>query len=210
VGRQPNTDLLNLEAAGLTTQDRGQLAVNEFFQTATPHVYAAGDVVGFPSLASTSMEQGRVAANHMFGCPVRHQPDLLPFGIYTIPEISTVGKTEQQLTREKVPYEVGVAPFEEVAKAQIIGDQTGLLKIIFHAETLKLLGVHILGDGASELVHVGQSLMMAGATVQVLRETVFNYPSLGEAYRLAATNGLDKLRRRPGGMPEPAGRPAHA
>src|SRR5262245_19432009 len=196
IGRQPNTDTLNLEAIQLPTEDRGRLSVNEHFQTSIAHIYAAGDVVGFPSLAATSMEQGRLAASHMFGVPRTHRPELLPFGIYTIPEISMVGQNEQQLTRSRIPYEVGVAAFDEVARAQIAGDQTGMLKVIFHSETLELLGVHILGDGASELVHVGQSVMMSGGTVETLRDTVFNYPSLGEAYRVAAANGLDRIRRR--------------
>ncbi len=196
VGRQPNTDTLNLASVSIPTQTRGHLTVNENFQTAIPHIYAAGDVVGFPSLASTSMEQGRLAARHMFGETVENRPDLLPFGIYTIPEISMVGKNETQLTQEKIPYETGVAQFDEVAKAQITGDQTGLLKIIVHAETLQLLGIHIVGDNASELVHIGQMLMMTGGTVETLAKTVFNYPSLAEAYRVAAANALDKLRRR--------------
>lgn len=195
VGRQPNTDRLELGRIGLATEERGRLKVNEHFQTAIPHVYAAGDVVGFPSLASTSMEQGRVAAYHMFGVPHINRPELLPFGIYTIPEISMVGQTEHQLTEAKIPYEVGIAEFDEIARAQISGDQAGVLKLIFHSDTLKLLGVHILGEGASELVHVGQAVMMAGGTVQTLRDSVFNYPSLGEAYRVAAANGLDGLRR---------------
>jgi NAD(P) transhydrogenase len=196
IGRQPNTDRLNLPAVGIDTTERGQITVNEFLQTKVPHIYAAGDIVGFPSLASTSMEQGRIAACHMFHMHKISRPELLPFGIYTIPEISMVGKNEAQLTQEKVPYEVGIAPFDELAKAQISGDQSGLLKLIFHADTLQILGVHILGDGASELVHIGQMLMMTGGTVEVLRDMVFNYPSLGEAYRVAASNGLDKLRRR--------------
>jgi NAD(P) transhydrogenase len=194
VGRQPNTDRLNLGAAGLEAGPRGQLNVNEHLQTAIPHIYAAGDVVGFPSLASTSMEQGRLAACHMFGWKCVSRPDLLPYGIYTIPEISMVGKNEQQLTAEKVPFEVGVASFDDVAKAQICGDQTGLLKLIFRPDTLELLGVHIIGDGASELIHIGQTLMMSGGTIEVLRNTVFNYPSLAEAYRVAAANGIDRLR----------------
>lgn len=196
VGRQPNTDLLNLAAVNIVAQSRGHLTVNESFQTSVPHIYAAGDVVGFPSLASTSMEQGRLAARHMFGEPVENRPDLLPFGIYTIPEISMVGKNETQLTQEKIPFETGVAQFDEVAKAQITGDQSGLLKIIVHAETLQLLGIHIVGDNASELVHIGQMLMMTGGTVETLAKTVFNYPSLAEAYRVAASSALDKLRRR--------------
>jgi NAD(P) transhydrogenase len=142
------------------------------------------------------MEQGRLAARHMFGEPVENRPDLLPFGIYTIPEISMVGKNETQLTQEKIPFETGVAQFDEVAKAQITGDQSGLLKIIVHAETLQLLGIHIVGDNASELVHIGQMLMMTGGTVETLAKTVFNYPSLAEAYRVAAASALDKLRRR--------------
>ncbi len=196
IGRQPNTDKLNLEAIQLPVVDRGKLAVNDFFQTAISHIYAAGDVVGFPSLASTSMEQGRLAAHHMFGVAREHRPELLPFGIYTIPEISMVGQTEQQLTGSKIPYEVGVAAFDDVARAQIAGDQVGMLKLIFHADTLKLLGVHILGEGASELVHIGQMAMVAGNTLDMISETVFNYPSLGEAYRVAAANGLDRVRRR--------------
>ena len=196
VGRQPNTDRLSLEKVGITPSERGQMLVNEFFQTTIPHIYAAGDVVGFPSLASTSMEQGRLAACHMFGVNAIHRPELLPFGIYTIPEISMVGRNETQLTADRIPYEVGVAPFDEVAKAQITGDQTGLLKLIFHAESLKLLGVHIVGDNASELIHIGQTVMMTNGSVEMLRDTVFNYPSLAEAYRVAAVNGLDKMRRR--------------
>ncbi|MBM3761378.1 MAG: Si-specific NAD(P)(+) transhydrogenase [Acidobacteria bacterium] len=195
IGRQPNTDKLNLDQIGITTTERGQIPVNEFFQTKIPHIYAAGDIVGFPSLASTSMEQGRVAAAHMFDVPRECRPELLPFGIYTIPEISMVGRNEAQLTAEKIPYEVGVAPFDEIAKAQIAGDQNGILKLIFHAETRELLGVHILGDGASELVHIGQMVMVNRGTVDILRDMVFNYPSLGEAYRVAAAAGLDKLRR---------------
>lgn len=197
VGRQPNTDRLGLDRIQLATEERGRLKVNQYFQTAIPHIYAAGDVVGFPSLASTSMEQGRIAANHMFGVDRAVRPELLPFGIYTIPEISMVGQTEEQLTAEKIPYEIGIAAFDEIARAQIAGDQNGMLKLIFHAETLKLLGVHILGDGAAELVHIGQLLMMTGGSVEVLRDSVFNYPSLGEAYRVAAANGLDRLRRGP-------------
>jgi NAD(P) transhydrogenase len=198
VGRQPNTDSLNLGAIGLSTVERGQLAVNESFQTAVSHVYAAGDVVGFPSLASTSMEQGRLAARHMFGEPHVSRPEMLPYGIYTIPEISMIGRNEQQLTNDKIPYEVGIASFDEVAKAQITGDTTGILKLIFHSETLQLLGVHIIGDGAAELIHIGQTLMMSNGTIRVLCDTVFNYPSLAEAYRVAANNGLDRLRLRTG------------
>ena len=195
VGRQPNTDRLDLEAAGLTSDRRGRLEVNEHFQTSVPHIYAAGDVIGFPALASTSMEQGRLAACHMFGVACRHAPELLPYGIYTIPEISMVGGTEEQLTEKKVPYEVGLSRFDELAKAQIIGDQVGLLKLIFHTESLQVLGVHIIGDGASELIHIGQSVMAHGGSVETLRDTVFNYPTLAEAYKVAAFDGLNKLPR---------------
>jgi NAD(P) transhydrogenase len=195
VGRQPNTDRLNIEAAGLTLQDRGRIQVNEQYQTAVPHIYAAGDVIGAPALASTSMEQGRIASRHMFGLPVDGRPDLLPFGIYTIPEISMVGKNERQLTEAKIPFETSTASFEEIAKAQITGDHTGLLKLIFHSETREILGVHIIGEGASELVHIGQTAMMSQATLDTVASTVFNYPSLAEAYRCAALAGLDKLRQ---------------
>ncbi len=195
VGRQPNTDRLNLEAAGLDTDKRGRLEVNSDFQTGVSHIYAAGDVIGFPSLASTSMEQGRVAAGHMFGAPCSYAPELLPYGIYTIPEISVVGRTERVLTEQKVSYEIGVARFEELAKAQIIGDRTGLLKLLFDTASLEILGVHIIGDGACELVHIGQTVMAAGGTIETIRDTVFNYPTLAEAYKVAALDGLNRVGR---------------
>jgi NAD(P) transhydrogenase len=156
-------------------------------------VYAAGDVIGFPALASTSMEQGRIATCHMFGQQCRHTPELLPYGIYTIPEISLVGKNEAQLTREKIPYEVGVARFAELARGQMIGDLTGRLKLLFHRESLQLLGVHIIGDGATELIHIGQTAMAFGGTIEFLRDAVFNYPTLAEAYKVAAFDGLNRL-----------------
>ncbi len=193
VGRQSNADKLAVEAAGLEVDARGRLPVNEHYQTSAGHIYAAGDVIGFPALASTSAEQGRLAACHMFGVACKHTPELLPFGIYTIPEISVVGPTERNLTENKIPYEVGLARFAELAKAQIIGDQTGLLKLIFHAESLQLLSVHIIGDCASELVHIGQMVMAAGGTIETLRDTVFNYPTLAEAYKVAALDGLNKV-----------------
>jgi len=193
VGRQCNTDLLNLEASGLTADPRGRLTVNETFQTAVPHIYAAGDVIGFPALASTSMEQGRLASCHMFGRPGRVFAELLPYGIYTIPEISMVGKTERQLTEAKIPYEVGSARYEEVSRGQIVGDQTGLLKILFHRDKLAVLGVHALGEGATEMIHIGQAVLALGGTVEYFRDTVFNYPTFAEAYKVAALNGLNKL-----------------
>jgi NAD(P) transhydrogenase len=193
VGRQSNTDLLNLEAAGLATGARGKLAVNESFQTSVPNIYAAGDVIGFPSLAATSMEQGRLASSHIFGVPVHTTPGLLPYGIYTIPEISMVGATELSLTNAKIPFEVGIAKYEELAKAQIVGDHTGLLKILFDPDTRKVLGVHAMGENAAEIVHIGQAVLSFGGTMDYFRDTVFNYPTFAEAYKVAGHNGLNKL-----------------
>lgn len=192
-GRQGNTDQLRLEAAGVEADARGRIRVNACYQTQVPHIYAAGDVIGFPSLASAAMEQGRLASSHMFGMPCESAPDLIPYGIYTIPEMSMVGRTEQQLTAEKVPYEVGVARFDELAKGQMIGDESGLLKLLFDPETTRLLGVHVIGEGAAELVHIGQAVMFTGGSIKYFRDTVFNYPTLAEAYKVAALDGLNKL-----------------
>ena len=193
VGRQPNTDRLNLDAVGVQTNERGRIPVDKNFQTQVPHIYAAGDVIGFPMLASTSMEQGRIASCHMFGEPFEYSPTFLPYGIYTIPEVAMVGKTEQQLTADKVPYDVGLARYEELTKAQMMGDETGLLKLIFHRESLELLGVHIIGDGASELLHIGQTVLALGGGIEYLRDSVFNYPTLAQAYKVAALDGYNKL-----------------
>lgn len=193
IGRQANGDLLNLESAGLTSEGRGKLSVNEHFQTAVPHIYAAGDVIGFPALASTSMEQGRLASCHMFGKPGTMPPNLIPYGIYTIPEISMVGQTEEQLTHENINYEVGLARYAELAKGQMLGDDQGLLKLVFDPDTLKLLGVHAIGDRAAEIIHIGQVVLTMGATIEYFRDTVFNYPTLAEAYKVAALDGLNKL-----------------
>ena len=193
VGRQANTDLLNLEAVGLSAGPRGKLQVNEYFQTANPHIYAAGDVIGFPSLAATSMEQGRLASCHMFGRPGHTAPELLPYGIYTIPEISMVGQTESSLTNARVPFEVGISKYEELAKAQIVGDHTGLLKLLFHPDTKKILGVHAMGENAAEIVHIGQAVLSLGGTMEYFRDTVFNYPTFAEAYKVAGLDGLNKL-----------------
>ena len=193
VGRQANSDLINVAAAGLGPDDRGRLRVNEFFQTDVSHIYAAGDVIGFPALASSSMEQGRLASCHMFGIGCASRPELFPYGIYTIPEISMVGKTEQQLTAERIPYEVGVAKYEELAKAQMLGDETGLLKLLFDPDSKKLLGVHVIGERAAEIVHIGQAVLSLGGTLDYFRDTVFNYPTLAEAYKVAALDGLNKL-----------------
>ena len=195
VGRQGNIDELNLAAAGIESDSRGRIKVDADFRTQTPNILAVGDVIGFPSLASVSMEQGRIGVAHMYGKDVHSNPAAYPYGIYTIPEISFVGKTEEQLTEEDVPYEVGVAYYREIARGQIRGDTTGRLKIIFHRETKQLLGVHIIGEEASELLHIGQAVMALGGTMDYFVNTVFNYPTLAECYKAAAFNGLNKLGR---------------
>jgi NAD(P) transhydrogenase len=169
------------------------MKVNHTYQTEVPHIYAVGDVVGFPSLASTSMEQGRLAACKAFEVEAVSVPELFPYGIYSVPEISMVGRTEEELTRQDVPYEVGKANYREIARGQIIGDNTGLLKLIFHSDTLELLGVHILGEGASELVHIGQAVMAFGGKIDYFIHTVFNYPTLAECYKTAAFDGINRL-----------------
>lgn len=193
VGRQTNSDTLGLEAAGLTADARGRIQVDEGYRTAVPHIFAAGDVIGFPALASTSMEQGRIASCKMFDGPCEASVASLPYGIYTIPEISMVGKTERELTAAKTPYEVGLAKYEELAKGQMVGDQSGLLKILFDPETRKVLGVHVIGEGATEIIHIGQAVMALGGTLEYFRDTVFNYPTFAEAYKVAALDGLNKL-----------------
>jgi NAD(P) transhydrogenase len=196
VGRQGNVDELNLAAAGLEADNRGRIPVDEHYMTKVPHIFAVGDVVGFPALASVSMEQGRIAAARAFDDhSAVSNPSFYPYGIYTIPEISFIGKTEEQLTDEDVPYEVGMAYYREVARGQIRGDTTGRLKLIFHRDTRKVLGVHIIGEGASELVHIGQAVMTLGGTVEYFIDTVFNYPTLAECYKTAAFNGLGRLSR---------------
>jgi NAD(P) transhydrogenase len=195
VGRQGNVSDLNLDAAGIQADDRGRLKVDAEYRTTQPHIFAVGDVIGFPSLASVAMEQGRIAAAHAFGKSLQSNPANYPYGIYTIPEISFSGKTEEQLTDEDVPYEVGVAYYREIARGQIRGDTTGRLKLIFHRETRQVLGVHIIGEGASELLHIGQAVMIFGGSVDYFVDTVFNYPTLAECYKAAAFNGLNKLGR---------------
>ncbi len=195
VGRQGNVDDLNLPAAGIQADARGRISVDAEYRTSQPHIFAVGDVVGFPSLASVSMEQGRIAAAHAFGRDLHSNPSNYPYGIYTIPEISFIGKTEEQLTAEDVPYEVGMAYYREIARGQIRGDTTGRLKLIFHRENKALLGVHIIGEGAAELLHIGQAVMILGGTVEYFVDTVFNYPTLAECYKAAAFNGLNKLAR---------------
>jgi NAD(P) transhydrogenase len=193
VGRQNNTDLLNLAVVGLATDSRGRISVNEHFETDVSHIYAAGDCIGFPSLASTSMEQGRLAILHMFQAPVTGKRYPFPYGIYTIPEISMIGKTERELTESKIPYEVGIGRYDETAKGQMVGDDTGMLKILFHPDSLKVLGVHAIGENATEIIHIGQTALALDGTIEFFRDSVFNYPTFAEAYKVAALNGLNKL-----------------
>jgi NAD(P) transhydrogenase len=169
--------------------------VDTNYRTAQPNIFAVGDVIGFPSLASVSMEQGRIATSNAFGLPVHSNRANYPYGIYTIPEISFIGKTEEQLTDEGVPYEVGISYFREIARGQIRGDTTGRLKLIFSPDTKLLLGVHIIGEGASELLHIGQAVFALGGTMEYFVDSVFNYPTLAESYKAAAFNGLNKLSR---------------
>ncbi len=193
VGREGDTDQLNVAAAGLTVNNRGRLTCSKNFQTEVSHIYAVGDVVGFPSLASASMEQGRCAVEHTFGSDFTKSVNL-PYVLYTIPEISVIGKNEQELTKECVPYEIGVARYSEIARGHIVGDQTGMLKLIFHRETLEILGVHCIGETATEIVHIGQAVMTLGGTVCYFTQTVFNYPTMAECYKVAALDGLNKVR----------------
>ena len=193
-GRVAATAALRLERAGLAAGKGGQLVVNANYQTAVPDIYAVGDVIGFPSLASTSMEQGRIAGSHAFGIPVESFPDLLPFGIYTIPEISMVGRSEEQLRTDGVPFAAGRAHYREIARAHLVGDHDGLLKLLFDPETRKLLGVHALGNGATELIHIGQAVIAFGGTIDYFVASVFNYPTFAECYRVAALDGINRLR----------------
>ena len=194
IGRQGATEELNLPAAGLSADNRGRMKVNEIFQTAVPHIYAAGDVIGFPALAATAMEQGRLASCHMFQQISQPASPLFPYGIYTIPEISMVGQSEQSLTKANMPYEVGLARYREIARGQLIADPYGMLKLLFHPESHRLLGVHSIGTGATELVHIGQTVMAAGMPIDYFVESVFNYPTLAECYKVAALDGLNRVR----------------
>jgi NAD(P) transhydrogenase len=192
-GRDGATSSLNLAAVGLAADARGRLAVNEHFQTAVPYVYAVGDVVGFPSLASTGMAQGRLAVRHALGVPDTVRPEHIPYGIYTIPEVSMVGQTEEELTAAGVAYEVGRARYSEVARGQIVGDTIGMLKLVFDRRTRRLLGVHIIGEGAAELVHIGQAVLAFDGTIEYFVDAVFNEPTLADAYRTAALDGINRL-----------------
>ncbi len=193
IGRQGMCGDLGLDNIDLAFDDRERLRVNEFYQTEIPHIYATGDVIGFPALASTAMEQGRQAACHAFKVDVINIEKQFPFGIYAYPEISMIGKTEQDLTAEEIPYEVGIAHYSEIARGQLLGDDKGMLKLIVHLDTRKILGVHIIGTGATELIHIGQSVMMFDGTIDYFINTVFNFPTLAEAYKVAALNCLNKI-----------------
>jgi len=195
-GRTGNTDTLGLENVGLTANSRGQILIDREYRTSVPHIFAVGDVIGYPSLASAAYDQGRCAAAHMTGTGEMAHVDDVPTGIYTIPEISSLGKTEKQLTEERVPYEVGQAFFRHLARAQITGETVGMLKILFHRDTLEILGIHCFGNNAAEIVHIGQAIMQqqgGGNTLKYFVNTTFNYPTMAEAYRVAALNGLNRL-----------------
>ena len=195
IGRVGATKGLNLEAAGLKPDSRGRIAVNTHFQTAVPHIYAVGDVIGFPALASTSMQQGRHASCHAFGHPDRTDTSLLPYGVYSIPQISMVGRNEEELTNADVPYGVGIARYKEIARGLLMGDETGMLKLLFHRQTKELLGVHAIGEGATELIHIGQAVMAYHGQIHYFIDTVFNYPTLAECYKVAALDGINRLPR---------------
>src|SRR5687767_5447620 len=194
IGRQGATEQLNLAAAGLGAGKGGRLTVNENYQTPVPHIYAAGDVIGFPALAATSMEQGRFASCHMFHQFTAAVNVLFPYRIYTIPEISMVGQTEQALTSTNVPYEVGIARYREIARGQLIADPHGMLKLLFHPDSRRLLGVHAIGTGATELIHIGQTVMAAGLPIDYFVDSIFNYPTLAECYKVAALDGINRVR----------------
>jgi NAD(P) transhydrogenase len=193
-GRQGVTDDLGLDAAGLEADSRGRLSVDEHYRTKVEHIYAVGDVIGFPALAATSMDQGRLAACHAFDEPANELRGLQPIGIYSIPEISYCGRTEEELTAESIPYEVGLSRYRELARGQIVGDPYGMLKLLVHTEDRSVLGVHVFGTAATDLVHIGQAVMGCGGTVDYLVDTVFNYPTLSEAYKVAALDVANKLR----------------
>ena len=193
-GRVSATDDLGLATIGLETDERGKITVNQKYQTAVPHVYAAGDVIGFPALASTSAAQGRLATCNAFGIEDNPMEVPLPYGIYAIPEISFVGKNEDELTQAGVPYEIGMARYREIARGQMLGDENGMLKVLFHRETGEVLGVHIIGEYATELIHIGQAVISLKGGINYLRDAVFNYPTLAECYKVAALDGYNKIR----------------
>jgi NAD(P) transhydrogenase len=193
VGRIGATDGLNLEAAGLKSDSRGRIKVDQQFRTDVPHIFAVGDVIGYPSLASTSFLQGRLAACYAFGVEIGPMAEHLPIGIYAVPEVSAIGPTEQELTQKKIPYETGIARYREIARGQILGDESGLLKLLVHRDDQRLLGIHIVGTSATELIHIGQAVLELGGGLQYFLRTVFNYPTLAECYKVAALNAFNKL-----------------
>ena len=193
-GREGAVDGLGLENCGLAPDDRGRLSVDKAtFQTSVPHIYAAGDIIGFPSLASTSMEQGRIAACHAFDEPAHAAPEFFPYGIYSVPEISTIGMTEEQVRERGIPYESGVARFRETSRGHIMGIGSGFMKMLFALETRRLLGVHIVGEGATELIHIGQAVLNLEGTLDYFVENTFNYPTLAEAYKVAALDAWNRM-----------------
>ncbi|GAN00472.1 soluble pyridine nucleotide transhydrogenase [alpha proteobacterium U9-1i] len=196
-GRIGATESLNLAAAGLSADERGRISVDKAtFRTAQPHIYAVGDVIGFPSLASTSMEQGRIAACHAFGEPAHAPPEFFPYGIYSVPEISTIGMTEEQVREKRIPFETGIARFRETSRGHIMGLNSGFMKMIFALETRRLLGVHIVGEGATELIHIGQAVLNLEGTLDYFVENTFNYPTLAEAYKIAALDAWNRMPKR--------------
>lgn len=192
-GRRSATEGLELESVGIPVDGRGRVNVNEHYQTNQPHIYAAGDVIGFPALASTSAAQGRLAACHMYGMDINPVEVPLPYGIYSIPEISYVGMNEDELTKAEIPYETGIARYREIARGHLLGDENGMLKLLFHRETTDVLGVHIIGEYATELVHIGQAVIALRGGLRYLTDAVFNYPTLAECYKVAALDGFNKL-----------------
>lgn len=196
LGREANVEHLHIEKAGITVDNSGYIPVNALFQTVIPHIYAAGDVIGGPSLTSTSMEQGRLAARHAFGVQTHHFPTFYPIGIYTIPEISSCGYTEEKLKELGFRYEIGRAYYYEIARNQIVGNDPGLFKILFHSDTLEILGIHIIGRAATEVIHIGQIAMSFNARIDYFIDQVFNYPTYAEGYRIAALNGFNKVKHK--------------
>ena len=195
-GRKGAIDGLGLEACGLAGDERGRIDVNrETYQTEVPHIYAVGDIIGFPSLASTSMEQGRIAAFQAFGASAHAPQEFFPYGIYSVPELSTIGMTEEQVRAKKIPYECGIARFRETSRGHIMGLHSGFMKMIFSLETRRLLGVHIVGEGATELIHIGQAVLNLGGTLDYFVENTFNYPTLAEAYKIAALDAWNRMPR---------------
>jgi NAD(P) transhydrogenase len=196
-GRAGATASLNLETAGLAADERGRIIADKAtFRTSVPHIYAVGDVIGFPSLASTSMEQGRIAACHAFDQPAHAPPEFFPYGIYSVPEISTIGMTEEQVREKAIPYETGTARFRETSRGHIMGLNSGFMKMIFAIETKRLLGVHIVGEGATELIHIGQAVLNLGGGLDYFVENTFNYPTLAEAYKIAALDAFNRMPAR--------------